>query len=68
MLTAITGGIAEGKSTILAYVAQRGFKTASADDVGRRLFELPEINRELARIAECESPMGLETKKSMANG
>lgn len=36
---AVTGGIAEGKSTVLAVLAELGFRCASADEVVRELWE-----------------------------
>ena len=39
MRVAITGGIAEGKSTVLTYLAEAGYSTASADAAARAVFE-----------------------------
>ena len=61
MLTAITGGIAEGKSTVLGYLASLGHPSISADEVGRALFDDPSINSELARIAGVPSPIDRPT-------
>lgn len=46
---AITGGIAEGKSTVLGYLAEAGYRTASADIVAREVFQRPEIQEEIQR-------------------
>jgi dephospho-CoA kinase len=40
---AITGGIAEGKSTVLGYLADAGYRTLSADAVAREVFETSEM-------------------------
>lgn len=44
---AITGGIAEGKSTVLGYLAEAGYRTVSADAVAREVFHRPGIQEEL---------------------
>lgn len=44
---AITGGIAEGKSTVLGYLREVGFRTASADDVAREVFHRPDVLRQI---------------------
>ncbi len=48
MITAVTGGIAEGKSTVMGYLAEMGFQTLSADSVARDVFHKPEVNRAVA--------------------
>lgn len=45
---AITGGVAEGKSTVLAMLAEMGFATASADDMAASIFE-SEVVQEFLR-------------------
>jgi len=47
----ITGGIGEGKSTLLAMIAAEGYEVASADAIARELFSDPEVNAQLAEIA-----------------
>lgn len=49
MITAVTGGIAEGKSTVMGYLAEMGFSTLSADTLGRAVFLDREVNREIAQ-------------------
>ena len=39
----MTGGVAEGKSTVLGYLRDLGYRTASSDDVSRGLFHSDEI-------------------------
>lgn len=39
----ITGGIAEGKSTVLGYLRDAGYRTVSADEVARSVFESPDV-------------------------
>lgn len=50
-LVAITGGIAMGKSTVLSFFAERGFRTESSDRVAAAVFEDPVFNLQLARLA-----------------
>jgi dephospho-CoA kinase len=40
---AVTGGVAEGKSTVLAELARLGWTTLSADEVGRQVSARPEF-------------------------
>lgn len=47
---AITGGAAEGKSVVLRYVSEQGFRTISADQVVQELWELPETRLDVARM------------------
>lgn len=50
MRIAITGGIAEGKSTVLAYLAELGFRVDSADKIAQELFETEDVRFELERL------------------
>ena len=43
MRVAITGGIAEGKSTVLGYLREAGYPVLSADEIARTIFETEEI-------------------------
>ncbi len=47
---AITGGIAEGKSTVLSYLRDLGYKVASADEVARQVFESEPVQKSLAEL------------------
>jgi dephospho-CoA kinase len=53
MRIAITGGIAEGKSTLLGYVHDLGFETLSSDDLARRAFD-DEVRSDLERHVGSE--------------
>lgn len=44
----LTGGIAEGKSTVLKYLAEAGFSTISADEVAREVFDSPSVSLKIA--------------------
>jgi dephospho-CoA kinase len=44
----ITGGIAEGKSTVLRYLREAGYRVASADDVARGLLRAPDVRSAVA--------------------
>ena len=54
---AITGGIAEGKSTVLGYMRELGYKTASADDVARSVFESPSVQDRLSELLRIPTPV-----------
>lgn len=48
---AITGGIAEGKSTVLRYLREAGYRVASADEAARSVLSDPSVRREVASAA-----------------
>jgi len=54
---AITGGPGEGKSTVLAALAERGLSTFSADEAAARLWHQPEIQTALARALRLPEPL-----------
>jgi dephospho-CoA kinase len=54
---AITGGIAEGKSTVLGYIQERGISTFSADDASRQVFETPAIQTQIASALGLVEPL-----------
>jgi dephospho-CoA kinase len=54
---AVTGGIAEGKSTVLGYLRDAGYDTISSDTVARELFETADLNEQLGRIAGLALPV-----------
>lgn len=54
---AITGGIAEGKSTVIGYLRSLGRSTASADDVARGLFEQQETQAAIAAMLGAPAPV-----------
>jgi len=56
----ITGGIGEGKSTVLEMLRSMGFVTESADRLARAVFDTPEVNTELASIARVAPPIAPE--------
>lgn len=47
LVAGLTGGIASGKSTALAYFAENGADTLSADDLVRELYETPAVQKQL---------------------
>ncbi len=57
MRIGITGGIAEGKSTVLAYLASAGYRTLSSDAVAREVFDLPETQEGLAILLGRQGPV-----------
>ncbi|HZH99137.1 MAG TPA: dephospho-CoA kinase [Fimbriimonadaceae bacterium] len=54
---AITGGVAEGKSTVLRYCAELGYRTASADAIAAEIFAAHETQMEIARAAGLTVPL-----------
>lgn len=46
----ITGGICSGKSTVMNFLRENGFKTFSADEIVHELYERKEIVSEVAKI------------------
>ena len=50
MRVAITGGIADGKSTVLDILAKKGFQTESSDEIARRLFSDVSVQAEICSI------------------
>ncbi len=72
---AVTGGIAEGKSTIVGFLSSLGFSTWSADEVVRRLWSNPDISSEAlkslnlppeATKAEIVAALGASQEKRRA--
>ncbi|MBS1709303.1 MAG: dephospho-CoA kinase [Armatimonadetes bacterium] len=57
MKIAVTGGVAEGKSTLMRFLSDYGLRCLSADDVARQVRQEPETRTLLA------SSFGLEAKE-----
>jgi dephospho-CoA kinase len=57
MKIAVTGGIAEGKSTVLRILAEEGYATASSDEFARECFVLPEVQQSLADLVGTAPPV-----------
>jgi dephospho-CoA kinase len=57
---AITGGVAEGKSQLVAYAQEAGLKVLSADEVARELVEEEAIQEEIASRIQLELPLDLQ--------
>ncbi|MBI1755605.1 MAG: dephospho-CoA kinase [Fimbriimonas ginsengisoli] len=54
---ALTGGIAEGKSTVLGYLGSMGYKIASADLLACEVYDLEEVQAELAGLSGLPRPV-----------
>jgi dephospho-CoA kinase len=54
---AVTGGIAEGKSTVAGYLRDLGHRTLSADDVAREVFQSEEVQEALASLLAVPLPL-----------
>lgn len=57
MRIAVTGGIAEGKSTVLGYIRDLGQQVASSDEIAREVFLEPVVQTELAALLGCALPV-----------
>lgn len=57
MRIALTGGIGEGKTTILNWIAELGLTVASADAIARDLFDDPFVNDQIAALLGQSSPV-----------
>lgn len=53
----ITGGIAEGKTTVLGYLREMGIPTASADDIAAEVFANKATQAKIADVAELPMPL-----------
>lgn len=54
---AITGGIAEGKSTVLECLREAGYLTASSDEISRELFATDPVQRGLSALLGLPAPV-----------
>ena len=54
---AITGGIGEGKSTVLGYLSELGYRVANADTMARDLFRSETIQQRLAAASGLAAPV-----------
>ncbi len=57
---AVTGGIAEGKSTVLSYIADAGVPTVSTDELSREVWKTPEVQSAVAASLGVEPPVRRE--------
>jgi dephospho-CoA kinase len=54
---AITGGVAEGKSTVLGYLSDLGYSVESSDRLGRTVFEAADNQRAISEILGIPPPI-----------
>lgn len=54
---AITGGVGEGKSTVLRYIHDLGIATVASDVVARNVFHMEEVQEQLAFATGLERPV-----------
>lgn len=57
MRIAVTGGIAEGKSTVMGYLREFGLATASADDFAREVFHQSEVQSAISDLLALPLPL-----------
>lgn len=60
MRIAVTGGIAEGKSTVMGYLREMGYETASADAIAREVFLDESVQGQLASLLDSRVPVSAE--------
>ena len=63
----ITGGIATGKSTFLKLIKDLGFSVFSCDEVVKKLYQKPAIQKEIIKIfgKEILKDVGILDKKKI---
>jgi dephospho-CoA kinase len=61
---AITGGVAEGKSTVLEYLREAGYEVESSDRLAREVFQQDEVQASIARILGVSAPVRPELLRS----
>jgi len=61
---AITGGIAEGKSTVASYVRDLGIPIASADAIAHEVFQSSDVQTELSTLFDLELPVTPEAVRA----
>lgn len=54
---AVTGGVGEGKSTVLRYIHELGIATVASDVVARKVFHMPEVQEQLACATGLDLPI-----------
>ncbi len=57
LTAALTGGVAEGKTTVLRMLSEFGLSTASADDVAREVLEDPVVQSQIEAALGLGSPL-----------
>lgn len=60
MRIAVTGGIAEGKSTVMGYLREMGYETASADAMAREVFIDESVQAQLGSLLDSRIPVSAE--------
>lgn len=54
---AITGGVGEGKSTVLKYIKEMGISTVSSDVVARRVFNSKAVQKQISEVTGMPLPI-----------
>ncbi len=57
MHVAVTGGIAEGKSTVMGFIREMGYATASADDMAKEIFATSVFQQRLSDALKMPMPI-----------
>lgn len=61
---AITGGAAEGKTTVVSYLAELGYSTASSDVLARQVFDSDRVQSGLSDLLGEDGPITAETLRA----
>jgi dephospho-CoA kinase len=64
MKLALTGGVAEGKTTVASYVREAGFSVVSADEIARGVFLEDAVQDRLAEWIGAAPPISPETLRA----
>ena len=57
---AVTGGVGEGKSTVLRYIHEMGIPTIASDVIARKVFHMSEVQQQLAEATGLDMPIDPE--------
>lgn len=68
MKVAVTGGIAEGKSTVLEIIRSAGFSAANADEFAREVRQRPETERKIQQILGVSGPVDPSELRNRLSG
>jgi dephospho-CoA kinase len=65
MRVAITGGVAEGKSTVLSYLQDLGWTTDSADQIAADVLHSDDVQQELSQAFDLTRPITAENLRPL---
>lgn len=62
---AVTGGVAEGKSTVLSYLRELGYSVESADHIARDVFASENVQGQIGDLLGISPPVSREMLRSV---